>query len=148
MHRSPRLLLLAATLALSACSTPADDGGDDGTGTGTETDAEDTDTDTDGACNPTGTYAECGAAGTAACMADGQPLVCLVSAEAGTCSRECEDACDCWAAPEANADSATVDCLALVEGDPVKSCVLACAGGLACPSPMTCDEGLGFCVHD
>lgn len=142
--RLPSSTSLAAFLLLvTAC--PAGDDGPADDAAATETTAGDT---TGGECTlPDGVFGNCIQGGDAACMASGDPLCVtdnLDNPSLGVCARRCDDPCDCWAAPTTG--SAEVACVALVDGDPTKTCVLDCSGDQACPDGMECLDTLAICV--
>jgi hypothetical protein len=147
--RTPSLLLLAGALALTtACPTTDDEGESDTVATGTENGDGDGDGDT-GECTtpPAGVFGNCIAGGPAACEAEGStvcPTDNLDNPSLGVCAKRCDDICDCWAAP-ATGDAA-VSCVALVNGDPTKTCVLDCSSGETCPTGMECLDSLSICV--
>ena len=133
--------MFVAMLALTACPGSGND--DEGGDTGTDSDSADS---SDG-CTPAGVYGDCVSGGLSACMSQTTPI-CLSdqieNPSFGVCGRECDEVCDCWAAPEGSA--APVACVQLVAQDPAKTCVLDCSGGEACPDGMSCLDGLGICV--
>lgn len=53
----------------------------------------------------------------------------------GTCILECDDRCDCWAAPEGS--GATPECAPVLPGGGL-ACVLDCSAGQECPDGMNC----------
>ncbi len=146
------LLLSLGVLALTFACTPSDDGGDAaGTETATETSAgetsSDTTTDTGSQCMPPGVFGNCIDGGAAACQAEGSticPTDNLDNPSLGVCAKRCDDVCECWAAPATG--NAAVECIALVDGDPKKTCVLDCSGGETCPDGMQCLDTLSICV--
>lgn len=140
----PSLLTLAGVLALTLACHPSADGEDESNET---SEGNTTADETAGECTTPGVYGNCIDGGAAACQAEGStlcPTDNLDNPSLGVCAKRCEDVCECWAAPATG--NADVACVALVDGDPNRTCVLDCASGQTCPDGMECLDTLSICV--
>ncbi len=125
----------------------------DGTATtgATGTADADTGTETGGGECVDGQYGACEIVGMSAevseCMfAPGQGACLALPDGQSTCSLTCETTADCpCPAEDATADVGCTD-LTAMDGNDTKYCYLSCAGGLTCPSDMTCYMNT-ICLH-
>jgi hypothetical protein len=127
----------------------ADDGSadDDGGGTASESGAADEGDATTAGETGGGAGAQPEDGVYSACMAIGECVGAMycVPAGDGFCTRDCVAPADCPASP--NGAAPTV-CIPITMPAATSVCALDCAGGQACPAPMTCSavEGSMVCV--